>query len=164
MKLDLERLGAGMGIPLTTPEMAPPSAAEQLRMLRAVSGDVTDHGSEQVRGVKTTHYSATVDLRHTVESLPESQREAARQGVEKLIELSGESEVPIDVWIDHEERVRRLELEQTMEQSGIQATMHMAMEYVRFGVPVEIDVPDDDEVFDATDIALGQLNQDAPFD
>ena len=162
MKLNLERLGAGMGIPIATPEMAPPSASEQLRMLRAVSGDVTEHGREQVRGADTTHYSATVDLRRTVESLPEPQREAALRGVEKLIAASGQSEMPIDVWIDDDERVRRFEMEQTMEQSGIRAKMHMTMEYVRFGVPVEIDVPDDDEVFDATDIALQQLNQDIP--
>ena len=162
MKLDLERFGAAMGIPLASPELAPRSASEQLRLLRAVSGDVTEHGREQVRGAETTHYSATVDLRLTVESLPESQREAARRGMEKLIALSGQSEMPIDVWIDDEKRVRRFEMEQSMDQSGIEVKMHMTMEYVRFGVPVEVDVPDDDEVFDATDLALQQLDQDAP--
>ena len=162
MKLDLERFGAAMGIPLTSPELAPRSASEQLRLLRAVSGDVTEHGREQVRGADTTHYSATVDLLRTVESLPESQREAARRGMEKLIALSGQSKMPIDVWIDHEKRVRRFEMEQSMDQSGIEVKMHMTMEYVRFGVPVEVEVPDDDDVFDATDLALQQLNQDAP--
>jgi hypothetical protein len=162
MKLDLERFGAAMGIPITSPEMAPRSASEQLRMLRAVSGDVTEHGSEQVRGVDTTHYSATVDLLRTVESLPESQREAARLGMEKLIAVSGQSEMPIDVWIDDEERIRRFELEQAMSQAGIEVKMHVAMEYVRFGVPVEIELPDNGDVFDATDLALQQLNQDSP--
>ena len=162
MKLDLKRFGAGMGIPMASPELAARSASEQLRLLRAVSGDVTEHGREQVRGADTTHYSATVDLLRTVESLPEAQREAARRGMEKLIAVSGQSEIPIDVWIDDEERVRRFEMEQSMEQSGIEVKMHMTMEYVRFGVPVKVDVPDDDEVFDATDLALQQLNQDAP--
>jgi len=27
-------------------------------------------------------------------------------------------------------------------------------EYLRFGVPVDIDIPDDDEVFDATELAV----------
>jgi hypothetical protein len=35
--------------------------------------------------------------------------------------------------------------------------MTMIMEYVRFGVPVDIDIPDDDDVFDATDLAVQEL-------
>jgi hypothetical protein len=37
--------------------------------------------------------------------------------------------------------------------------MAITAEYVRFGVPVEIDVPDAGEVFDATDLALQQMEQ-----
>ena len=67
------------------------SAAEQLRMLRAVSGEVSDEGHEQVAGTDTTHYSATVDLRRYPDVMPEEQREAARMGVERLIEMTGQA-------------------------------------------------------------------------
>jgi hypothetical protein len=162
MKVDVERFGAGLGIPMANPEMAPQSTSEQLRMLRSVSGDVTDHGTERVLGTDTTHYSATIDVLRTVDTLPESQREAARRGMEKVIALTGQSELPFDVWIDDEQRVRRLEVDQQMKQRGIEVKMHMAVEYVRFGVPVDIDVPDDDDVFDATDLALEQMQQGQP--
>jgi hypothetical protein len=37
--------------------------------------------------------------------------------------------------------------------------MTMIMEYVRFGMPVDIDIPDGDEVFDATDLTVDALEQ-----
>jgi hypothetical protein len=162
MKLDMERFGSSMGIPMTELGSGPQSASQQLQMLRGASGEVSDEGRETVRGVETTHYSATVDLRRTVDTLPEEQREAARRGIEQLIELTGQSEMPIDVWLDDDQRVRRIEIVQTTKQAGAELTMHMTMEYVRFGVPVEIDVPDDDEVFDATDLALQGMEQNLP--
>jgi hypothetical protein len=162
MKLDLERFGSAMGIPLGGSGMSTQSASEQLRMLRAVSGDVSDEGREQVRGAETTHYSLKVDLRRTVDLMPEVQREAARKGIERLIELSGQSEIPMEVWIDDQQRVRRMELDQRMKQAGIEVGVHMTMEYVRFGVPVDIDLPSEDDVFDATGLALQQLNQAQP--
>jgi predicted small secreted protein len=159
MKLDIERFSSSLGIPAGGMGEGVPSASQQLRMLRSVSGDVTDEGRQTLRGVETTHYSATVDMRRTVDTLPESQRELARKGIERLIEMTGQSEMPFDVWIDDDDRIRRLEFEQTMEQAGVEARMHMTAEYVRFGVPVEIDVPDDDDVFDATDLTLQQLER-----
>ena len=128
-------------------------------MLRAVSGDVRDEGHEQVAGTDTTHYSATVDLRRYPDVMPEDQREAARKGVERLIELTGESEIPMDVWIDGDERVRRMAWNQSIRQGPVEMKMDITAEYVRFGVPVEVDVPDDSEVFDATDLVLQQMDQ-----
>jgi hypothetical protein len=40
-----------------------------------------------------------------------------------------------------------------------EVAMTMIMEYVRFGVPVNIDTPDDDDVFDATDVTIQGLQQ-----
>jgi hypothetical protein len=131
-------------------------------MLRAVSGDVSEEGHEQVAGTDTTHYSATVDLRRYPDVMPEEQREAARKGVERLIELTGQSEIPMDVWIDGDERVRRMTWKQSMRQGPVEVKMEITAEYVRFGVPVDIDVPDDGDVFDATDLVLQRLEQAQP--
>jgi hypothetical protein len=162
VKLDLERFGDGLGIPIGGSAMAPQSPSAQLRMIGGASGDVTNEGREDVRGTETTHYSTTVDLKDSVDALPEAQREAARRGIEMLIEATGQERIPFDIWIDDDDRVRRFEMEQDMEQGGIEVKMHVTLEYVRFGVPVDIDVPDDGEVFDATDVALQQLGQSLP--
>jgi hypothetical protein len=148
MKLDLERTSKAMGLDLGSMGQMGQGTSEQLRMLGQVSDGVKDEGRETVVGVEATHYSATVDL-----------RKYPGQNVDKLIELTGESEFPMDVWIDDEQRVRRLEWEQTLRQGGVEAHMKAIAEYVRFGVPVDIDIPDADDVFDATDLAINGLNQ-----
>ena len=61
--------------------------------------------------------------------------------MEKLIELTGQSEMPMDVWIDDDQRVRRIEMEQVIHQGQVKMRAQLTVEYVRFGVPVEVDVP-----------------------
>jgi hypothetical protein len=162
MKLDLRRGQSSMGLDFAGAEQFGQSASEQLRMLKAVSGEVTEEGTDQVAGVEATHYSATVDLRRYPDVMPEDQREAARRGIERLIELTGQSEVPVDIWIDGEERVRRLEMTQSVRQGAVEGEMDITVEYVRFGVPVDVDVPDDDDVFDATDLTIEEMENVQP--
>jgi hypothetical protein len=162
MKIDMNRVGSSMGLDLGGSGRFGQSASEQLRMLRAVSGDVSEKGREQVAGTDTTRYSATIDLRRYPDVMPEDQREAARKGIDRLIEMTGQSEFPMDVWIDDAQRVRRMTWEQSMRQGPVEVKMAITAEYVRFGVPVDIDVPDGDDVFDATDLALQQMEQGQP--
>jgi hypothetical protein len=162
IKIDIERAGSSMGLDLGGSGQLGQSASEQLRMLRAVSGDVSEEGREEVAGTETTHYSATVDLRRYPDVVPEDQREEARRGIGRLIELTGQSEIPMDVWIDDDQRVRRMTWKQSMRQGPVEVKMDITAEYVRFGVPVDIDVPDGDDVFDATDLALQQMEQSQP--
>jgi hypothetical protein len=137
MKIDMKRAMSSMGLDLGGSGQFGQSASEQLRMLRTVSGDVSEKGHERVAGTETTHYSATVDLRRYPDVMPEDQRDAARQGVERLIELTGQSEFPMDVWIDGDERVRRMTWKQSIRQGPVDMKMDVTAEYVRFGVQME---------------------------
>jgi hypothetical protein len=150
MKIDMKRATEGLGIDVDSLQQMGQGPSDQLRMLEQVSDEVTEEGRETVVGVETTHYRATIDL-----------RKYAGQDLDKLIELMGQSEFPMDVWIDDEQRVRRMEWEQSFDQGGIEAHGELVMEYVRFGVPVDIDIPAEDDVFDMTEITgqtLDQLN------
>jgi hypothetical protein len=162
MKLDLRRAMSSFGLDLGSSGQFGQSAAEQLRMLRAVSGDVSEEGHDQVAGTDTTHYSATVDLRRYPDVMPEEQRDAARKGVERLIEMTGQSEIPMDVWIDGDQRVRRMTWNQSIRQGSMEMKMEITAEYVRFGVPVDVQVPDEADVFDATDLVQRQMEQAQP--
>jgi hypothetical protein len=146
MKLDLERTNEQLGIEVDSLGQVGQGTAEQLQMLEQVSDGVIDEGRELVRGVEATHYSATIDLRRYT-----------GRNIDKLIEITGQSQFPIDVWIDDDEVIRRIEWEQVLGQG--QARMEIVAEYVRFGVPVDIEIPDDDDVFDATELAAQQLEQ-----
>lgn len=140
-KLDLARTSESLGLDMGSVGQVGQSTKQQLDALAQVSDGVTDHGREQVRGVDATHYSAIVDL-----------HKLSGDGADKLIELSGDDAIDVDVWIDDDQRIRRMEWVQTLPAGGLEMTM--IMEYVRFGVPVDIDVPDEDDVFDATDLAV----------
>ena len=50
--------------------------------LRAVSEEVEELGTEDVRGVETTHYRTTVDLRRYPDLVPPDRRELARRSIE----------------------------------------------------------------------------------
>jgi hypothetical protein len=145
VKIDLERAYDSLGIDMGAAQVGQGSS-EQLRWLAEMSDGVIEEGREQVRGVEATHYSASVDLRRYPDG-----------DMDKLIELTGQSEIPVDVWIDDDKRIRRMEWDQAI--SPGQAPGHIVAEYVRFGVPVDIDIPDDDEVFDATDLGTRALEQ-----
>jgi hypothetical protein len=164
IKVDLKRVGSSIGLDLGGSGQFGQNPAEQLSMLRAVSGDLREEGREQVAGTPTTRYRATVDLRRYADVVPEAQREATRRGIDRLIEISGESEIPMGVWIDNQNRVRRMTFDQTMKQGDVEVRMAMTIEYVRFGVPVELDIPSDSEVevLDATDLALRQMESAQP--
>jgi hypothetical protein len=157
MKIDLARALDELQIDAGTFTQFGQGASEQLRMLKAVSDGVTEEGTDTVAGVEATHYSATIDLRRYADLVPESERELARQSIDRLIEISGQSEIPIDVWLDDAQRVRRMEWEQTFSEGDVEVSGKLVAEYVRFGVPVDIDVPSDDEVFDATELGIQGL-------
>lgn len=156
MKIDLMRAWEELGIDMDGLAQVGQGASQQLGLLKTVSDGLTDHGRETVVGVEATHYSATVDLRRYPELVPEAQREAVRESMERLIELAGESEVPMDVWVDDAQRIRRIEWEQPF---GSDVSGTIVAEYVRFGVPVDIEAPDDSEVFDATDLSVQGARQ-----
>ena len=156
MKVDLMRAWRELGLELDGLAQVGQGASQQLGLLKTVSDGLTDHGRETVVGVEATHYSATVDLRRYPEVVPEAQREAVRQSIDRLIELAGRSEIPVEVWVDDSQRVRRIESEESFG-DGVDGTI--VVEYVRFGVPVDIQAPDDDEVFDATDLGVREVQQ-----
>jgi len=121
-----------------------------LDYLRGVSKSVSNEGTEEVRGVKTTRYHALVDIRQTAERLDGD----ARRRVEAVSQL-GVEELPTDIWIDDEGRIRREFFTMRMEQSGQVITIAMTMELFDFGIPVDVQPPPDDQVVEGDPSSLG---------
>jgi hypothetical protein len=96
-------------------------------------------GKEDVRGEETTHYRARVNLAKLVRQLPAGERP---QG--DVSGFWGASEVPVDIWIDGESRLRRLEITRprTEENAGLTATL----ELYDYGVEVDVQPPPEDEL------------------
>jgi hypothetical protein len=148
MAIDLRRSLKSKGIdPAALTQQQNPT--DYLRYLRATSGDVTRVGQERVRGVQTTHYKATVDLRRT----PKLDRRSA----ERLVQLGGSATIPTEVWVDRHHLVRRMRLQMAVKMpanagaaAGQQAKVDETVELYNFGPKQRVVAPPRDEVFDAT--------------
>ena len=123
--------------------------ARQLEYLRGVSDSVEEVGKEEVRGVQTTHYRAVMDL----EKAFAEQGDDAQKAYDQMVEQIGTNEIPVDVWLDAENRVRRYEMNMPLNIPGgqtapggatteaMQGEISMTQEYFDFGVPVNVSPP-----------------------
>ena len=155
LRIDYSEIGKELGIDLSTLGQSGNDPRQMLAQLKAVSGEIEKVGSEQVRGVETTHYKGSVDLRKSPETLPEQQREAARTSIERLIELTGSSTYPMEIWVDDDKLVRRMKIAYSFDVPGQddKARFQMTMELFDFGTPVDVTPPPKEEVADIRELA-----------
>jgi hypothetical protein len=111
------------------------SPKEGLKMLEKVEG-AEKLGPEEVNGVPTTHYRGTFP--------------AAEEVFGVKVDTSDRH---IDVWIDAQDRVRRIHVAVKSATRGAEssaASTEMTIDYVSFGRVPTIELPDPDEVFNVT--------------
>jgi hypothetical protein len=134
-------------------------------LLKAVSGSIEAVGTDEIRGVETSHYRATIDSAKVESLLPEAQR-----GTLGSLGPSGSAKVPIDVWIDADQRIRKLAIDLAaidqgtttssstesgtpLPQLGADGTMEIegsvVFEVYDYGKPLTLDLPPADQVVDA---------------
>jgi LppX_LprAFG lipoprotein len=146
VKFDLEALGSQQGIDFEQlMQLSGTDPSRSLALLRAASPDFAAVGDEEVRGVETTHYRGTVDLEKFAEEAPADARESYR----RILELTGQKTVPLEVWIDGEGLTRRMRYEQKMPDGS---SMTLTQELYDFGVEVDVEAPPASDVLD-----LGEL-------
>lgn len=119
----------------------------QFRYLRSVSDSVEKLGKEEVRGVPTTRYRAVVDMEKAL-----SQNPAQRRLYEKTRETLKDPKVPMEIWLDKDDVVRRYKMDMTLNvpetTSGGgngEARTTMTAEYFDFGAPLEVTPPPADQ-------------------
>lgn len=143
---DLERLGKQAGFDLGQVAQAQQGDPTQaLDYLRGASDDVKKVGTEDVRGVETTHYRATLDLSKAAAQLSGEQRKA----IDGAISTLRTKTIPTDVWIDADGRARRLTYSTTKPKASV------TIELFDFGVDVDASPPPPDQVTDLNEL-LGQ--------
>lgn len=111
------------------------SPKEGLKVLEGVQ-DAEKIGEEAIEGVPTTHYRGTFP--HAKEVF----------GVK--VDVSNPT---VEVWIDAQERVRRMQVSLESSVNGVEdsdATTEMTIDYVSFGRVPKIEIPPLDEVFNGT--------------
>ena len=121
-----------------------------LEALRGLSGDIETVGSDELRGVETTHYRALLDPAELVKEATARTSDAA--SVFDQLSQTGVAEVPLDVWVDASGLVRKLalDIEAPEASSGLAGSVSLAFELWDYGERVEIDVPPAAQVADAS--------------
>ena len=162
LKLDLPE-GAGLGLGQFS------SPAEGLTLLREAAGPLTEVGREQVRGAETVRYRTELDLAKIPVPTPSPGAPGEQPDPRALLErLLGDAPLPVEVWVDDAQRIRRLTLvlplanltggaEKPATPDGpapspssgaadAGGTATTTTEYFDFGVAVDVQAPPADEV------------------
>jgi hypothetical protein len=122
-----------------------------LASLRGLTGDIETVGTEELRGVETTHYRAVLDPVELAERAAAGRPDATSL-VDELSTQGGITDIPLDVWIDASGLVRKLSLDFSATDPGTSQSSHVALafELWDYGEQVEIDVPPASQVVDAS--------------
>ncbi len=113
IKVDLAELASQAGVPGLSSLMGNPTSSnpgQMLQYLRALSGNVTKVGSARVGPFQTTQYHGTIDLDRVANVVPQAERASARGAINALEKLTQLKSLPVDVWVDGHNLVRRLRL------------------------------------------------------
>jgi hypothetical protein len=150
VRVDLEESGRAAGLDMEALVEGNTGPAALLQQLRGAADDVDELGSEEIRGVDTTHLRVIVDTERAIEDSPPEVREQLRS----YAEASGlPSAYPMEVWIDDDGLPRRLSTIVDIEDETMgTVTQQTVLELYDFGVNVRIDEPAEDEVVELRDL------------
>lgn len=142
IELDLQRLGQaeGIGFQALADFPAQTDLLTLMAYLRA-AGSAEEVGSEEIRGVETTHYRSEVDLPRDADIVADENPRAAWSIRRR--EADGELIVPLDVWIDEDDLVRRLSFEQSLPDGS---SFEVTVDLNDFGADVDVALPSREDV------------------
>ena len=146
LKLDVAAVAKSRNVDLgQLRQLTQSDPTQMLTYLRATSGKIEKVGNEKVRGVETTHYRAQVDLDRVADQAPTNLRRTFRTSIRSLERELGTHTVPVDVWIDANDLVRRLQEHVSVAGSG---KIDFTVDFYDFGTPVSITPPPASETLD----------------
>lgn len=124
--------------------------------------DVKVSGEEELKGVPTTHYVGTIDLKKVLKGFSDvvgdhtdaATKKQLKAAVKQFESLGIDEKIPFEIWIDAEGLPRRQRI--TMDFGKLipgadGASMEMTVDFSDFGKPVNIEIPQPSEVTDMTD-------------
>jgi hypothetical protein len=151
VRADLLKSGRAAGIDLEGfQQFTNNDPRAMLDFLRSVSGKVETVGTEELRGVATTHYRTTINPLDYEKLAPPDKREQLRSLVEDMVTQAGIGNIPVDIWLDDFGLVRKLSMAFSATQPGTSesAQASMAFELYDYGKDVAIALPPAAEVVD----------------
>ena len=116
--------------------------------------DVELVGTEQIHGESTQHLSGTLDLQNALDQLPADAQEEVRATMQELEAQIGTTSMPFEVWIDDENRVRRMSYSMESRPDAPQAfSLRMTVDITDYDADLDFKIPSPDESVDLGELA-----------
>jgi|GEM_PF-726362 len=147
MKIDLDAAARESGISLDALGTSGPAQdpAQGLDYLKG-AGDAKKLGTAKVNGVATTHYRVTVDL---ARAKARATQKGAKRAIDALIaSLDGKTTLPVEVWVDGKDLIRRQHVDYVATVSGVPSTFDLTTDYTGFDATVKATPPADEDTID----------------
>jgi hypothetical protein len=132
--------GAGAGGSLLGPPGSSTDPADLLASLTAISSSVTRLGTSAIRGVPVTGLRVDIDPAKAAARVPRWER----AGFLEFAQTLGNGAIPVDVWVDGQNLVRRVTLSLHLPGGAgapAGARFVQSTDFYDFGVPVRVSAP-----------------------
>ncbi len=167
-RIDLAALSsqAGIDVAALTAQFNSSDPLANIALLTGASGEVTELGTEEVRGTSTRHLKMMVDLQKATEQvtsrLAGPNAERLKAAVTQAATTVGVTQLPVEVWIDSDGLPRRLVYEMDLAKAKVPGTSadataaagtaKVSMEFFDFGEDVSVSIPPPGETFDLAEL------------
>jgi hypothetical protein len=148
----------GLGSSLLGPFGGGADPADLLASLTAISSTFTRLGTSAVRGVPVTGFRVNIDPAKAAARVPRWER----AGFLEFARTLGPGAIPVDVWVDGQNLVRRVSLSLhlpggTGAPAG--ARIVQATDFYDFGVPVRVSAPPAAQIASMSQLSISQLSK-----
>jgi hypothetical protein len=148
--LDVERAWIRVSDPQDDAVASAPGLGNPLALLalvRAIEGTPEELEQETLAGMETTRYRVIVDL----DALDGEIGSGSRQLLDRLRTLHEDGRLPVDVWVDGDDLIRRIRYDVDVDLPAL-PSLRVATEVDldRHGLPVSIEAPSEDEVVEVS--------------
>jgi hypothetical protein len=153
LELDLAAAEKKLGLDPSALSSGQSNPAQFLEYLRASGGTALVTGTERVRGVETTRYSGTIDLRQ----IPGADSPAAKQAIDAIVSATGASTIPVQAWVDSKKLIRRFSLAMPLSLGGQHVETKITEEFFDFGPQPAVQAPAASETYELPTSGLSSL-------
>jgi hypothetical protein len=152
ISIDLSKATGIPGLSSLASNPASTNPGEMLQYLKAASGGVTNEGTHVVDGFSTTEYHANLQMSKIPAAVPASERAAAQSAMSAIQKLAHLSAIPVSVWIDKHQLVRRMALNITAKAQGQTINEVIAIDLPEYGPQSPPTIPPSSQVAPANSL------------
>ncbi len=152
ISVNLSKVTGIPGLSSLSSNPASTNPGEMLQYLKAASGSVTKLGHQVVDGFSTTGYHANLQISKIPGAVPPSERAAAQAAMSKIQQLAHISAIPVSVWIDNRQLVRRMALNVTASADGQTINEVITLDIPEYGPQSAPAIPPASEVAPASSL------------